>query len=239
MTRLQLRTIAFTFAALLGAGTATVFTVTTGTAGAAPGTDLQTQAAQLSAAINANAVKLDSLNEQINAAQYQLDQANATITDAEARITAAKAQTDALQKLVEQRAVAIYQSASIGGGTGLFNVDPSQLASSQQYTKAASDQDNTLVDQLNESKASLSAREKDAQNAKAAATRLAIWPFTWPRRAEYWAFAALKLASAFLSAASCAVAAALAFWASFSRALSAAFDSVSWSTRGCSGATTA
>ncbi len=170
MTRLQIRTLSLTFAALLAAGTATVFTVTTGTAGAAPGGDLQTQAAQLSAAINANAVKLDSLNEQINAAQYQLDQANATITDAEARIAAAKAQTDALQKLVEQRAVAIYQSATVGGDTGLFNVDPSELASSQQYTRAASDQDNTLVDQLNESKASLSAREKDAQNAKAAAT---------------------------------------------------------------------
>jgi len=41
----------------------------------------------------------------------------------------------------------------------------------------------------------------------------------------------LKLASAFLSAVSCAVAAALAFWASFSRALSEAFDSLSWSTR--------
>jgi len=170
MTRLQFRTMAFTVAALLGAGTATVFTVATGTAGAAPGGSLQTQAAQLSAAINANAVKLDSLNEQINAAQYQLDQANATITDAEARIAAAKAQTDALQKLVEQRAVAIYQSATTGDDTGLFNIDPSELASSQQYTAAASDQDNTLVDQLNESKASLSAREKDAQNAKAAAT---------------------------------------------------------------------
>ncbi|HEV2308884.1 MAG TPA: C40 family peptidase [Acidimicrobiia bacterium] len=170
MTRLQIRTLALTFAAVLAAGTAAVFTVATGTAGAAPGASLQQQAAALTAAINANAVKLDSLNEQINAAQYQLDQANATIADAEARIAAAKAQTDALQKLVEQRAVSIYQSATIGDDTGLFNVDPSELASSQKYTAAASDQDNVLVDQLNESKASLGAREKDAQNAKAAAT---------------------------------------------------------------------
>jgi peptidoglycan DL-endopeptidase CwlO len=170
MTRLQIRTLALTFAALLGACTAAVFTVATGTAGAAPATSLQAQAAQLSAAINANAVKLDSLNEQINAAQYQLDQANATIADSEARIAAAKAQTDALQKLVENRAVSIYQSATMGDDTSLFNVDPSELASSQQYTAAASDQDNTLVDQLNESKVTLSAREKDAQSAKVTAT---------------------------------------------------------------------
>jgi cell wall-associated NlpC family hydrolase len=170
MTRLQIRTLALTFAALLGAGTAAVFTVATGTAGAAPATSLQAQAAQLSAAINANAVKLDSLNEQINAAQYQLDQANATIADSQARIAAAKAQTDALQKLVENRAVSIYQSATMGDDTSLFNVDPSELASSQQYTAAASDQDNTLVDQLNESKVTLSAREKDAQSAKVTAT---------------------------------------------------------------------
>jgi len=170
MTRLPIRTLALLFAATLGAATATVFTVATGTAGAAPGSSLQAQAAQLSAAINANAVKLDALNEQISAAQYQLDQANATIADAQTRIAAAKVQTDALQKLVEQRAVSIYQSATIGGDTTLFNVDPSELASSQQYTAAASDQDNTLVDQLNESKAALNAREKDAQSAKATAT---------------------------------------------------------------------
>ncbi len=170
MTRLPIRTLALLLAATLGAAAATVFTVATGTAGAAPGTSLQTQASQLSAAINANAVKLDALNEQISAAQYQLDQANATIADAQTRIAAAKVQTDALQKLVEQRAVSIYQSATIGGDTTLFNVDPSELASSQQYTAAASDQDNTLVDQLNESKASLNAREKDAQSAKATAT---------------------------------------------------------------------
>jgi len=169
MTRLQIKTLSLGFAVLLGAGAATVFTVATGTAGAAPGTNLQAQAAQLSAAINANAVKLDAINEQINAAQYQLDQANATIADSQARIAAAKAQTAALQQLVEQRAVSIYQAATTGADTSLFNVDPSELASSQQYTAAASDQDNVLVDQLNESKAQLNAREKDALTAKQAA----------------------------------------------------------------------
>jgi cell wall-associated NlpC family hydrolase len=164
----HIRHRALLLATALGAASLVVFTVNV--AGAAPdGGDLQAQANQLEAQINANQVKLDALNEQINAAQYQLDQANATINDAQVRIAAAKAQTDGLEKLVQQRAVAIYQSAANGQSTGLFNVDPSELASSQKYTKAASDQDNTLVDQLNESKAQLSAREKDAQNAKNAA----------------------------------------------------------------------
>ena len=74
--------------------------------------DVQAPLLHLRWLADANAVKLDTLNEQINAAEYQLDQANATIVDSEARIAVAKAQTDALQKLVEQRAVSIYQSAT-------------------------------------------------------------------------------------------------------------------------------
>jgi cell wall-associated NlpC family hydrolase len=62
--------------------------------------------------------------------------------------------------------VSIYQSASNGSDTTILSVDPSELASSQKYTQAASDRDNTLVDELNVSKAELSVREREAQTAR-------------------------------------------------------------------------
>ena len=166
MTRHRHR--ALFLALIVGAAAATVFSFT---AGASPLSDQQAQAASLEAQINTNAVKLDALNEQVKAAQAQLDQATATIADAQARIAVAKTQADALQKLVQQRAVAIYQSAANGSDTGLFTVDPSELASSQKYTAAASGRDNLLFDQLREARTLLSAREKDAQNAKSAAEK--------------------------------------------------------------------
>lgn len=138
-------------------------------AGATPVSDKQAQAAQLEEGINANAVKLDALNEQVKAAQAALDQANATIADAQVRIAAAKAQTDALGRLVKQRAASVYRSASNGTETSIFSIDVSRLASSQKYASAATQHDNALVDQLNQAKDDLKAREKDAQTAKTTA----------------------------------------------------------------------
>ncbi len=166
MTRFRHR--ALFLALIVGAAAATVFSFN---AGASPLSDQQAQAASLEAQINANAVKLDALNEQIKGAQAQLDQATATIADAQARIAVAKTQADELQKLVQQRAVAIYQSAANGSDAGLFTVDPSELASSQKYTAAASGKDNLLFDQLREARTLLGARERDAQNAKSAAEK--------------------------------------------------------------------
>jgi len=170
------RTRALLLSVLLGAAGVSTFTVAVAApAGAGTarqtGPDLQQQAATLSSQISANAQKLDAINEQINGAQVQLQQANATIADAQARIAAAKAQANQLQALVEQRAVAIYQSASDGASASLFSIDPSHLASSQQYTKAASDQDDSLIAQLDEARQSLSTREKQAQQAKAQAEK--------------------------------------------------------------------
>ncbi len=172
MLRVPHRTRAFFLALLLGATATSTFTVATAAqAGAQTSPSLQQQAATLEAQISANATKLDAINEQINGAQVQLQQANATIADSEARIAVAKAQADHLQQLVEQRAVAVYQSASNGNDASLFNIDPSELASSQQYTAAASDQDNALIAQLNEARQELNSREKDAQAAKASAVK--------------------------------------------------------------------
>ena len=168
MTRLHFRHRALLLAVVIAAAAAAT-SLSVVQAGATPVSDKQAQAAQLEAQINANTVKLDALNEQVKAAQSQLDQANATIADADARIAAAKIQTDSLSKVVKERAASIYRSASNGAETSIFNIDVSKLASSQKYASAATQHDNALVDQLNQSKSDLKAREKDAQTAKQSA----------------------------------------------------------------------
>jgi peptidoglycan DL-endopeptidase CwlO len=168
MTRLHFRHWALMLAVVIAAAAAAT-SMSYVAAGASPTSDKQAQAAQLEAQINTNAVKLDSLNEQVKAAQSQLDQANATIADAQTRIAAAKTQTDQLSALVKERAASVYRSASNGTETNLFSIDISRLASSQKYAAAATQHDNALVDQLNRSKDDLKAREKDAQTAKQSA----------------------------------------------------------------------
>jgi cell wall-associated NlpC family hydrolase len=168
MTRLHFRHRALLLAVVIAAAAAAT-SLSVVQADATPLSDKQAQAAQLEAQINANAVKLDALNEQVKAAQSQLDQANATIADADTRITAAKAQTDSLGKLVEERAASVYRSASNGTENNIFSIDISRLASSQKYASAATQHDNALVDQLNQAKGDLKAREKDAETAKQSA----------------------------------------------------------------------
>jgi cell wall-associated NlpC family hydrolase len=168
MTRAHSRHRALLLAVLVGAAAAAT-SLSVLPASASPVADKQAQAAQLEAQINANAVKLDALNEQVKAAQSQLDQANATIADSETRINAAKVQTQQLEKLVKERAASVYRSASNGTETDIFNIDVSHLASSQKYASAATQHDNALVDQLNQAKDDLKAREKDAQTAKQSA----------------------------------------------------------------------
>lgn len=168
MTRLHLRHRALLLAVMIAAAAAAT-SLSVVQADATPVSDKQAQAAQLEAQINTNAVKLDALNEQVKGAQAQLDQANATIADAEARIAVARAQTDSLSKVVKERAASVYRSASNGVETNIFSIDISKLASSQKYAAAATQHDNSLVDQLNRSKDDLKAREKDAQTAKQSA----------------------------------------------------------------------
>ena len=181
MTRLQIRTLALLFAATLGAAPRRC-SPSRPHRGRRPRHQPQAQAAQLSAAINANAVKLDTLNEQINAAQYQLDQANTTIADASAHRRGEGADRRAAEARRAAGRVDLPERHD-GGDTSLFNVDPSELASSQQYTAAASDQDNTLVDQLNESKASLTPARRTPRTPKTTRRRRRR-PSRPPRRAS-------------------------------------------------------
>ena len=75
----------------------------------APIDDKRAQAAALEAEINANAEQLSALNEQVMAAQADVDAAAAQIADSEAAIAAARDETRRLEKLVSERAAAVYK----------------------------------------------------------------------------------------------------------------------------------
>jgi peptidoglycan DL-endopeptidase CwlO len=164
MMRRQHRAGALVLATVLGAAGVSTFSVAQ--SGAQTGGSLTQQAAQLATQITATGRQLDAINEQVNGAQYKLQLASAVIADDEARIAAARARADALLALVQQRAVSIYQSASNGSDATILSLDATEVASSQKYTQAASDHDNTLVGQLNEAKAQLAIREKEALQAQ-------------------------------------------------------------------------
>src|SRR6266511_2836504 len=115
---------------------------------AAPIDDKQQQAEALEAEINSNGVQLDALNEQIKGAQDKLDGAQATIADAQQRIADAKSEMKRIEGLVRERAASIYRSSANGGdAVDLFNLDIRTLSSREAYSSAASNRDNSLLDQ--------------------------------------------------------------------------------------------
>jgi cell wall-associated NlpC family hydrolase len=164
MMRVEHRARALVLAALLGAAGVSTFSVSP--SAAQTGGSLTQQAALLASQITTTGQQLDAVNEQVNGAQYRLQQTNAVIADDEGRIVAARARADALLALVQRRAVSVYQSALNGNSTSILSLDPGELASSQKYTQAASDHDNTLVGQLKLAKAQLGIREKEALQAQ-------------------------------------------------------------------------
>jgi cell wall-associated NlpC family hydrolase len=165
MPRGKHRGRALLLAAALAAAGVSAFTVAPGGAQTGGGA-LAQQATQLASQITTTGQQLDAVNEQVNGAAYRLQQANAVIADDEARIAAARLQVGALLALVHRRAVSIYRSAFNGYDASILSLDPIQVASSQKYTQAASDHDNTVVGQLDEAKAQLAVREKEALSAQ-------------------------------------------------------------------------
>jgi len=137
---------------------------------AAPIDDKQQQAEALEAEINSNGVQLDALNEQIKGAQDKLDGAQATIADAQQRIADAKSEMKRIEGLVRERAASIYRSSANGGdAVDLFNLDIRTLSSREAYSSAASNRDNSLLDQLDAAKQDLADRRHDAEDAKKSA----------------------------------------------------------------------
>jgi cell wall-associated NlpC family hydrolase len=136
---------------------------------AAPIDDKRAQAAELEAAINANAVELSMLNEQVLGAQAEFDAAAAEVADAEAAIAAARAESRRLERLVRDRAAAVYKSSSTGTIPGILDSEAATMSSREHYAEAASAHDGMLLDRLAAARVDLAIRRRDAKAARESA----------------------------------------------------------------------
>jgi cell wall-associated NlpC family hydrolase len=140
-----------------------------GRAGAAPIDNKRRQAAELEAQINASAEQAATLNEAIKGAELRLQDAQRAIDDATMRLMAAEAETSRLRALLRQRSASVYRAASAGSSTSPIDSDVTTVSRREKYAAAASQHDNTLLQQLAAASADLALRQRDANGARRAA----------------------------------------------------------------------
>jgi len=167
-------------ALLAAALVAAVMLPATPRAAAAPIADLERQAEDLAARIEANAERAAGLSEQVKYAEGRLDEANATAADAQARIEAAYAETERLKGVVRAQAATAYKRATGAGRVSVFTVKPGQSNRVRRYSDAASQEDDVAMTQLAQARdvyqdvqaeAQTAARAAEAQKAELEATR--------------------------------------------------------------------
>jgi cell wall-associated NlpC family hydrolase len=124
-----------------------------GMAGAQPVTDLQAEATQLNAQIQANGVKIAALAEQINGAQIKLDAAQAQMAQLEAR--------------VHGRAAVIYQTNGQGGPAFFSATNVLDLLVRSKYTSIVAGNDRRLIEQLSQAKRDIAQQRASLAKAKA------------------------------------------------------------------------
>ena len=74
--------------------------------------DKRAEAARIQAEIEANGMRISSLDEQFNQARIRLDAANSEIARVKAKLAAAEADSDRISRLVRSRAAAMYVGAA-------------------------------------------------------------------------------------------------------------------------------
>ncbi len=153
---------------MLGALLAPVVTGSSA-AHASPIDDKKAQAARLQAEIDQNGVKQDALSERLNGATYRLQQAQADAVRAQKGLDAAEAHTKQLQHQLAERAAAVYRSAGNGGLDALDASSAGELSTREQYSAAAANHDDNIVQQLHDAKEQLQAKRSDAETASSAA----------------------------------------------------------------------
>jgi cell wall-associated NlpC family hydrolase len=147
--------------------------------GASPQADLAAKTAQakaLQAKIDANNSKADALDEQLVQAQDAVAQATSQIGSTERGIAAAQANTARLRVELGGRAATLYMGA---GNVDPFQIDATdvrELGSRAQYSAAAAQQDQNLLDQLRISQEQLGIQEKTlvAQKSEAQAHQSSV-----------------------------------------------------------------
>jgi len=133
--------------------------------GAAPMADLEAQAAELAAQIEANAEQAAELSEQIKFAEGQLDAANAAAADARDRIAAAHQETERLKAVVREQAAVAYRTATGASRVSVFSVRPGQATRLERYSAAANDQDDAAMTDLAQARITAQRVQADAEAA--------------------------------------------------------------------------
>jgi cell wall-associated NlpC family hydrolase len=122
-------------------------------AGAQPVTDLQAEATQLNAQIQANGAKISALGEQINGAQLKLEATQAQMTQLEAR--------------VHGRAAVIYQTNGQGGPAVFSATNVLDLLVRSKYSSIIAGNDRRLIERLNQAKQDIAEQRASLTKAKA------------------------------------------------------------------------
>ncbi len=147
--------------------------------GASPQADLAAKTAEakaLQAKIDAANSKADSLDEELVQAQDAVAQANTQIASTEHGIAVAQANTTKLRRELGGRAATLYMGA---GNVDPFQIDATdvrELGSRAQYSAAAAQQDQNLLDQLRVSQEQLGIQQKtlEAQKSQAQSHQNAV-----------------------------------------------------------------
>jgi cell wall-associated NlpC family hydrolase len=127
-----------------------------GYAPAQPTTDIHAKAAQLEKDLNAANQKVETLGEQLQAAQAKVD-------DAEARVKVAQDGINRIKSMINGRAASIYKRAGAAGPFDALNAQDAQdLTTRSKYTDLANSNDQSLVEQLAATRADLDKARADA-----------------------------------------------------------------------------
>src|SRR5437016_325677 len=121
-----------------------------------PTTDIRAKAAQLEKDLNAANQKVETLGEQLQAAQAKVD-------DAEARVKVAQDGINRIKSVINGRAASIYKRAGAAGPFDALNAQDAQdLTTRSKYTDLANSNDQSLVEELAATRAELDKARADA-----------------------------------------------------------------------------
>ena len=130
-------------------------------------TDKKAQAQQLKAEIDANGEKISMLAEKYNGAQIALDAATRSISGIKSRIAVAQAETERTRVIVARRVAALYMSAGSQSPIGWMDASSvNEAGSRSMYGAVTADRDRLSLEELAASRADLSAKNSELENAK-------------------------------------------------------------------------
>jgi septal ring factor EnvC (AmiA/AmiB activator) len=133
---------------------------------ATPLEEKRAEATHIAAQIEANATRIQILDEQYNGAVLRVADLTRRITDAQQQLAVAKDRAAELRTEVRARAAAIYMSARSGTLFPELDArDAQEVASRSTYAAAAAARDSTLLSDLRTATEQFSERQRDLKDA--------------------------------------------------------------------------